>query len=203
MEVSVPSYFQHLAMLLTDAKIAEIFTSGSWKNVTNRAVYEYHVNLLESPKIELDFGASMSRAWKRLHLPFLFAEIRELFFLLLHNRLPVKERLFRIGMTTEPFCDYCLAVKSINSICDMEHFFCQCLRVIEAWRGVKEIACNLLQVNLRDSDLTTLLFPGHTFDAEVMWLLGSYVHYMDFYSCKTSHFYQSSAFWSSEVQIQK
>ena len=77
------------------------------------------------------------------------------------------------------------------------------LRVIEAWRGVKEIACNLLQVNLRDSDLTTLLFPGHTFDAEVMWLLGSYVHYMDFYSCKTSHFYQSSAFWSSEVQIQK
>ena len=54
MEVSVPSYFQHLAMLLTDAKIAEIYTSGSWKNVTNRAVYEYHVNLLESPKIELD-----------------------------------------------------------------------------------------------------------------------------------------------------
>ena len=28
-EVSVPSYFQHLAMLLSDAKIAEIFTSSA------------------------------------------------------------------------------------------------------------------------------------------------------------------------------
>ena len=45
-------------------------------------------------------------------------------YLLLHNKLPVAERLFRIGFKNDPYCLNCpQAVKA-----DVEHFLCQCER---------------------------------------------------------------------------
>ena len=159
MEVGVPPYYQHLAVLISDAKIAELFTSSNWKGLINRTVYQHHVSLLEAPKVELEHGSSMSRAWKRLFLPSLSAESQEILYLMLHNKLPVKERLHRIGVARDPYCDQCLADGAVNPICDTEHFFCLCIKVAESWRGIKEIICNLLQEKPNDADLLTLIFP--------------------------------------------
>ena len=39
-----------------------------------------------------------STAWRRLHSPVVDCKARDVLFLLLHNKLPVDERLFRIGL---------------------------------------------------------------------------------------------------------
>ena len=178
-EASAPSYFEYLAVLLSDAKIADLFTSANWKGLTNKAVYQYQISLLNSPKVELVSGSSMSLAWRRYCQPSLCAEIREILFLLLHRKLPVKERLFSIKIVDDPFCDQCCETDEPSDlICDLEHFFCQCNNVIEVWGEIRGVIRNLLQSFSSDVDLTTLSFPNSIFDEEITWLLGSYFHYV-------------------------
>ena len=33
--------------------------------------------------------------------------VQETSFLLVHDKLPVKERIYRIGLSRDPYCDFC------------------------------------------------------------------------------------------------
>ena len=95
----------------------------------------------------------------------------------MHNKLPVKERLFRIQVEADPYCEYCL-VSTGAEICDVEHFFCSCSRVAETWRRLKSIVVYLLEVgdaDVSDWDLINLHLPNIRNSNEAVWLLGSYV----------------------------
>ena len=173
--VNTPSYFQILAGLIADAQISDLLTSTNWENITNKVVYDHEIGNLPAPKVELDLGIPFSLAWKRLCYASLPSEDRDTVFLLIHRKLPVKERLFRINMEVDPYCTTCFDVDGDAVICDLEHFFCTCGNVLPMWNSVKEIIFDLLQVHVSNQDILSFLFPSSSFEAEIMWLLGSYV----------------------------
>ena len=84
-------------------------------------------------KVEQEAGRSYKTAWERAASPVLTACARDVMYLLLHNKLPIRERMFRIGLATDPYCD----VRTSAEICDIEHFFCSCSRVAEVWQEVR------------------------------------------------------------------
>ena len=129
------------------------------------------------PKVEVESGLSYKQVWKRLCSPILASVFKEILFLLVHNKLPVKERLFRIRLAADPYCEYCF--DSIGAvICDVEHFFCSCSRVAQSWGRLKEILVTLLEIedaDISDVKLINLFLPNNRRSNEVIWLLGTYV----------------------------
>ena len=102
---------------------------------------------------------------------------REVFFLLVHNKLPVRERMFRIGKERDPFCDECPG----SMVCDVEHFFCSCVKVAHLWRWLRNRLvtmsgdCFLFG---SDWDLVNLFLPRKRNESETVWLIGNYVYWV-------------------------
>ena len=97
-------------------------------------------------------------------------------FLLLHNKLPVKERLFRIGLKHDPYCLKCAGAE-VN---DIVHFFCTCEAVCNTWAWLKSQVVQLghMGAGVDDWDLINLLFLHSSRDAEIVWLVSYYVLYV-------------------------
>ena len=176
--VSCPAYMQSIALALTDAKISDILSSNNWKELTNRKVYKGFTACLPAPKVENDSGLSMSQVWKRLGNCSLSYEMHEILFLLIHRKLLVKERLFRINLADDPYCESCSLQLQMFVECDFEHFFCICPRVLNAWSSIKNIILNLLQAAVSDQCLISLDYPSSKFENEIIWILGSYLLYV-------------------------
>ena len=51
---TAPPYFQQLALVVTDAKIAEIITTTNWKDINNRYIYQIHLASFSATKVEQD-----------------------------------------------------------------------------------------------------------------------------------------------------
>ena len=104
-------------------------------------------------------------------------------FLLIHRKLAVPERLFRIGLSKDPYCSSCLDVDGVAAINDLEHFFCTCPMVESSWAYLKATVINLMLLdagsvhrNIQDLDLISLRFSKSKFDAEITWVIASYVN---------------------------
>lgn len=93
----------------------------------------HHLKSLPVTKVEQKAGRSYKAAWERAASPVITACPRDVIYLLLHNNLPIRERMFRIGLATDPYCDSCFSAE----ICDIEHFFCACPRVSGVWKEVR------------------------------------------------------------------
>ena len=94
-------------------------------------------------------------------------------FLLLHDKLPVTERLFRIRLRNDPYCQSCIGAE----IADAEHFFCSCEKVRRVWGWVKNEVMKHMgqQQDVTDWEVLNLFFPVSAFDQENVWLISSYV----------------------------
>ena len=104
------------------------------------------------------------------------ARARDTLFLLLHNKLPVPERLFRIRLRNDPYCQTC----EVAEVADLEHFFCSCSLVTRTWSWLrsKVLEYSGCSHNILDWDILNLFVPGSDFDMEVVWLVSSYVLYV-------------------------
>ena len=91
--------------------------------------------------------------------------------MLIHNKLPVKERLFRVRMVNDPYCDYCTRAET----CDVDHFFCTCVRVSAEWNWICQVSFQLLGENCPSSELIRFKLPKSNREKEVIWLLGHFV----------------------------
>ena len=121
-------------------------------------------------------GVAYDLVWKRLYIPVLSSDERQLLFLLIHDKLPVKERLFRIGLKPDPYCLICPAALEGNR----EHFFSGCIMTKDAWKWLRTTMLPLFNSGLLVSnlDLLTLFLPPRSDDHGIIWLLGKYVHYV-------------------------
>ena len=120
---------------------------------------------------------SLKEVWRKLELACSFSDAKDVLYLLIHNKLPIRERLFRIGLSNDPYCEFCLPLSGASPN-DREHFFCSCERVKEVWTVVRKIIDNLLPIQHRhiaNVDLILLNFPKLTRDRELVWFLGSYL----------------------------
>ena len=167
-----PSYFQSLAYVIADTRIRDLLCPVNWKTVTNRMAYQSHLSTYAAPKVEIEAGLSLAIVWGRFSLPTLSAETRDILYLLIHNKLPTQERLFRINKVQDPFCELC----ENHMQGDVIHYFCLCKSVANAWNGVRSILDNLLQGNVSDFDLLNLRYSKCCFEDEVIWLIGAYVN---------------------------
>ena len=170
-------YYDYLASLVVEAKLSDQVTAGNWKTVTNKTIYLGFSGGFPVPKVEVEAGMSYALVWRSLSSPCLTSVSKEIYFLLIHNKLPVKERLFRIRLSVDPYCQHCIDLSGAV-ICDLEHYFCVCSRVSHVWKRLKLMIVNLLSVGIQDlSDwkLINLQLPRSRNRNEVIWLLGIYV----------------------------
>ena len=170
----VPVYFGHLVELVVDAKSGGFLRPSNWRTVTSKAIYMHHLKSLAVAKVEQEAGRSYKTVWERAASPVLTACARDVLYLLIHNKLPIRERMFRIGLATDPYCDSCLSAE----ICDIEHFFCSCSRVSDVWQEVRAMVVRVVGVDCglcSDWELINLHFPSSLGAQQAVWLIGTFV----------------------------
>ena len=175
----IPFFYETLAHIVVEAKLSGTVSLGNWRLVTNKMLYRNYVSTLPLTKIEQDSEVSLSETWMKINLFSKSSAARETVYLLIHNKLATKERLFRVGLVNDPYCESCLNDSGAR-ICDRAHFFCTCMRVCEVWTDIRRILLALLPVsldiqNVSNLDLITLNFPKSEADSTFLWLLGSYL----------------------------
>ena len=174
--LETPEYFAYMADLVVEMMISEKVTAGTVKKLTNKTVYAEMTSSFPPPKVEMESNRDYSTAWKRLNSPVVDGKARDVLFLLLHNKLPVRERLFRIGLKHDPYCLECEGAE-VN---DIVHFFCTCEVVCNTWSWLKRQVVQLgrLGASVDDWDIVNLLFLNSSKDSEIVWLVSSYVLYV-------------------------
>ena len=121
-------YFEKLADTLALVMMSETLNATTVNKITNKVIYK-DLASFPTPKIELDAICDYKESWRRLQSFVIDSEARDIMFLLIHNKLPVPERLFRIGVKLDPYCSFCPDAV----IADIEHFFCNCERTKLGW----------------------------------------------------------------------
>ena len=173
--VKTHEHFEKVADCVALAMMSETLTASSVISITNKIIYKDFANF-PSPKIELDSVHNYKESWRRLQCGVIESEPRDVMFLLLHNKLPIPERLYRIGTKTDPYCSHCPDAV----IGDVEHYFCDCERIKECWAWTKLKIARMCQQALRVSnwELVNFFLPHTKFELEILWLLSNYVWYV-------------------------
>ena len=115
--------------------------------------------------------------WERINHPVLEVETREVMFMLAHDILPTKERLLRLGMVDS---DACYEGDGRETL---EHLFCACRRVQEAWEWIRwKVDINGLALP-GTSDLALLRLAAEGINDQgavknLVWLISTYVSYV-------------------------
>ena len=171
-----PEYFDYIADLVAEMMISENVSAGTVKSLTNKKVYAEMTSSFPPPKVVMESNRDYSTAWKRLHSPLVEGKARDVLYLLLHNKLPVKERLFRIGLKHDPYCLKCAGAE----VSDIVHFFCICGAVCDTWYWLKRQVIQLgnTGADVDDWDLVNLMFLNSSRDSEIVWMISSYVLYV-------------------------
>lgn len=171
--VETPDYFGHLGQVLANLMIGETLTTAKVKTLTNKDVYADMTSSFPPPKVVRESCLDYQSVWARLHSSVVDARARETLFLLLHNKLPVPERLFRIKLRNDPY----RLTSEAAEVADVEHFFCGCSLVSRTWSWLRSKVLEYAGCshNILDWDILNLFVPDSEFDMEVVWLVSSYV----------------------------
>ena len=119
----------------------------------------------------------MSHAGKNIQHDCLVSTERERIFLLIHNKLIVKERMFRIGTASDPYCTLCLDQEEGAVECDIDHYFCSCVRVASLWVKIRSLVIALLDIedtNVSNSSIIRMNIPMNTCPGAI-WIVGAFI----------------------------
>ena len=169
-------YFSTLGDYLASLLVSGFLNAGNLRMVTNKQIYNELSNF-PVPKVVRDAALVMDfkQVWRRVHSSVLNSDERQIWYLFIHNKLPVQERLFRIGLKNDPYCLFCQTA----SISDREHVFCQCELTCEAWKWLKLNLAVMAGGRLEsDINILSLFIPNNDCQRELIWLLGKYVSYV-------------------------
>ena len=169
-----PEYFGKLGDCLAALMVSDLLTASSLSTITNKMIYK-DISSFPTPKVENGSVVDYKLVWKRLDNSVIDSEVRNVMFLLIHNKLPVSERMFRIGVKVDPYCSHCPGAE----VDDVEHFFCYCERTRQCWSWVRLKISGLCGQGLRSSnwELLNFVLPKTQFEQGILWLIGNYVHY--------------------------
>ena len=167
-------YYGYLSSLIVDIKLADYVNQGNWKVITNKKLYSALCQDLPSPKVEAAGNTSLKRAWENLRADCLTSSLREILYLVIHDKLPVRERMFRIGHANDPYCPWCLEFNETLN-CDVKHFFCECVRVVRIWEKIMTVMSNLLGTWNMSSDQLIRLNVSFSRCPGAVWLIGAFM----------------------------
>ena len=167
-------HFNLVAELVVEAKLLKHINIEVWQVLTNKLVYAGFAKDFAKTKVEREAMQPMDLVWSRLSSLKINMQVQETSFLLVHNKLPVKERIYRIGLARDPYCDFCdTAVFE-----DTQHYFARCGQVITLWRWVRAVLHLIMGAQadqITDKDLLNFSWASSKSDREVVWLISCYV----------------------------
>ena len=170
-------HFNLIAEILVEAKIHEHVRVASWQVLTNKVIYTGFANGFTKTKVEREAAQPMGLVWARLQSLKMNRAVQEANLLLVHNKLPVKERLFRIGLSGDPYCEFCDAAV----IQDTLHYFTQCERVEVFWIWVRTVLYQVIGAQadlILDSELLSFSWTRCRWDREIVWLISWFVWFI-------------------------
>ena len=162
----IPEYFSHIGEVFADMMISDAITAGTLKSITNKMLYAEMTTSFPPPKVVMESSLDYSLTWSRLHNSVVNAKARDVMYLLIHNKLPVPERLFRIRLKNDPYCQGCVGAE----ICDVEHYFSKCEGIVGAWTVVKNeiLKYGKFKTIVDDWKILNLMFPKSKLDKELI-----------------------------------
>ena len=169
----VSPYFQHMKALLAGAVLLKDIDVSNLMLVTAKGLYLSFTSTFPPPKVVFKFDVDWEQVWTRLQNPVLDVMGKEILFIIVHNIVANKERVFRFNMIASPNCSICRVVQ------DNVHLFCECVTVREAWFWLRQRLLGFLPQEggtTSNFEFINLMFTSSIFDSEVVWLLGVYVH---------------------------
>ena len=174
--METPEYFEHIGLLLADLMASGFLDSSTVRTVTNKSIYKEFMSDILPPKIVRESTVNYSHSWKRLHHLVRGSKERDIVYLLLHNKLPVPERLFRIKLRNDPYCRSCLGAE----ISDIEHYFCECSRISEVWSWVRTKIINFAHVLSHEENwnILNICFQKTLYEEEIIWLISNYIYFV-------------------------
>jgi hypothetical protein len=93
--------FKHLKDLFIEAHANEVIDIENLNKVP-KDVYKDFTSSIPPPKYE---NMPWNDIWDRVNRPVLKFHVRDVMFLLIHNKLPTRERLFRLNQCRDDQCD--------------------------------------------------------------------------------------------------
>ena len=128
----LPVYYLELKTLLEEVFISGEVDPGSLESVKVKDLYRGFTTTLPLPKVVYKYGLPWDIVWKSINHSMLDVGERELMFLLVHDILPTRVRLHRLGQADSEECEF----EDGNE--DLEHLFTSCKRVQPAWAWLRK-----------------------------------------------------------------
>ena len=97
-DLDTPKYFSFIGDCLATLMVSYILNSKSFGGLTNRLMNSNIFQINEHKIVQDNPGLNYTRVWMRLQSRAVSCENRDVYLHLLHNKLPVQERLHRIGV---------------------------------------------------------------------------------------------------------
>ena len=95
-------------------------------------------------------------------------------FLLIHNKLPVPERLHRIGFRNNSDCLVCPG--TVSDVC---HYFCSCQKTKVVWSWVRTKISQMCDIQQNsDFEILNLHFSKNGNEKKIAWMVASYVDFV-------------------------
>ena len=166
-------YSHHMKSLLTGAVILGDIDVTKLKLVTAKDLYLGFTSTFPPPKVVFKYNVDWPLVWIRQQNSVLDIMGKEILFLIVHNIIANKERVFRFNLTASPNCTLCGVLQ------DNVHLFCECVTVREAWFWVRQRLLGFMsgeQHQTSNFEFINLMFPTSLFENEIVWILGMYVH---------------------------
>ena len=169
-------YYEKIGLVLADLMVLHVLNEKTLPTLTNKMVYRELLMDLPPPKVIRESSRDFKNVWERLHNKILDSRAKEIMLLLIHNKLPVPERLHHINVRTDPYCEVCDGTPAS----DITHFFSACSRVFVLWNWIRSKLTSFSQnlAAVSDCDMLNLLFCETRRDMEVVWLVSHYVCYV-------------------------
>ena len=136
--------------------------------------------MLLAPKVQDKFPAVdfKTTVYPRLDYKILEPESKDVLFTMVHGFVHNKNRMHQQERVQDP---YCLLPECQGKIEDLEHLFCSCCLVAEAWTWLHSKLLEILPATepgvaqaTTNLEFLTLQFPVDTMDQECSWLLANY-----------------------------
>ena len=80
---------------------------GRLGQVTAKVLYQGLTSTFPPPKVVLKFDVDWNQVWQRLQIPVLDTLGKEVLFLVIHNIVANKDRMFRCNMSPTSNCQAC------------------------------------------------------------------------------------------------
>ena len=149
-------------------------------------LYKGFTDTFPPPKVVYRKDLPWEMVWERINHSVLEVKQREVMFLMVHNILPTKERLWRLNQVDSDQCD------KMDGLEDVVHLFCSCKRSQVAWSWMRRKIINRypeLQ-RLSDFEILHLLTLDHSDNPmDLIWLVANFVTYVWAKKTESSSYY--------------